>query len=69
MIRMGHLTGVSPSRMPSRARAECPDSFKMEQHGPRKLRIAILHGLIFGSFSEDVPSIEEYLGRRNSDAD
>src|SRR6202000_1133059 len=34
----------------------------MEQHGPRKLRIAILHGLIFGSFSEEVPPIEEYLG-------
>jgi anthranilate 1,2-dioxygenase large subunit len=34
----------------------------MEEHGPRKLRIAILHGLIFGSFSEEVPPIEEYLG-------
>jgi anthranilate 1,2-dioxygenase large subunit len=39
-----------------------PDTFRMEQHGPRKLRIAILHGLIFGSFSEEVPPIEEYLG-------
>jgi anthranilate 1,2-dioxygenase large subunit len=34
----------------------------MEEHGPRKLRIAILHGLIFGSFSEEVPPIGEYLG-------
>jgi anthranilate 1,2-dioxygenase large subunit len=39
-----------------------PESFRMEQHGPRKLRIAILHGLIFGSFSEEVPPIDEYLG-------
>jgi anthranilate 1,2-dioxygenase large subunit len=39
-----------------------PDTFRMEDHGPRKLRIAILHGLIFGSFSEDVLPIDEYLG-------
>jgi anthranilate 1,2-dioxygenase large subunit len=39
-----------------------PDSFRIEDHGPRKLRIAILHGLIFGSFSEDVLPIDEYLG-------
>src|SRR5262249_22824446 len=36
--------------------------FRMEDHGPRKLRIATVHGLIFGSFSEDVPTIEDYLG-------
>ena len=34
----------------------------MEDHGPRKLRIALVHGLVFGSFSEEVPPIEEYLG-------
>ncbi len=39
-----------------------PDSFCMEDHGPRKMRIAVLHGLVFGSFSDDVPDIEEYLG-------
>ena len=38
----------------------------MEEHGPRKLRIAILHGLIFGSFSEEVPPIDEYLGEEIS---
>lgn len=38
-----------------------PD-FCLEDHGLRKLRIATLHGLVFGSFSDDVPPIDEYLG-------
>ena len=37
-------------------------SFRMEAHGPRKLRVAVVHGLVFGTLSEDVPPIEEYLG-------
>ena len=57
----GNLTGVA-FKDGIKGKGGMPDSFKMEQHGPRKLRIATLHGLIFGSFSEDVPSIEEYLG-------
>ena len=43
-----------------------PDTFRMQDHHPRKLRIALLHGLIFGSFSEDVPLIEDYLGEEIS---
>jgi len=39
-----------------------PDSFCLEQHGPRKLRIATLSGLVFGSLHDDVPPIDEYLG-------
>ena len=38
------------------------DSFCVEAHGPRKLRTAIVCGLVFGSLDDDVPSIEEYLG-------
>jgi phenylpropionate dioxygenase-like ring-hydroxylating dioxygenase large terminal subunit len=38
------------------------DSFCMEAHGPRKLRIALVCGLIFASMDEDVAPIEEYLG-------
>src|SRR5947199_3287709 len=34
----------------------------MHDHNPRKLRVAIVNGLVFGSFSEEVPPIEEYLG-------
>jgi phenylpropionate dioxygenase-like ring-hydroxylating dioxygenase large terminal subunit len=36
--------------------------FCRSDHGPRKLRIALFTGLVFGSLSEDVPPIEEYLG-------
>src|SRR5881394_4024097 len=37
-------------------------TFCRADHGPRKLRIANFHGLVFGSLSDDVPPIEEYLG-------
>ena len=36
--------------------------FKMENQGPRKMRVSVLHGLVFGSFDEDVDDIEDYLG-------
>ncbi len=39
-----------------------PKTFCREDHGPRKLRIAKFCGLVFGSLSDDVPPIEEYLG-------
>ena len=37
-------------------------SFCMEQHNPRKLRLAEAFGIVFGSFSNDVAPLEEYLG-------
>ena len=37
-------------------------AFCKEEHGPRKLRVASFCGLVFGSFAEDVPDLEEYLG-------
>ena len=37
-------------------------TFCRSDHGPRKLRIASFAGLVFGSLSDDVPPIEEYLG-------
>jgi anthranilate 1,2-dioxygenase large subunit len=39
-----------------------PPGFRKAEHGPRKLRLAVVHGLIFGSLSNDVPDIDEYLG-------
>lgn len=39
-----------------------PPDFCLAAHGPRKLRLATVHGLVFGSLSNDVPDIEEYLG-------
>jgi phenylpropionate dioxygenase-like ring-hydroxylating dioxygenase large terminal subunit len=38
------------------------ETFCRADHGPRKLRIANFCGLVFGSLSDDVPPIEEYLG-------
>jgi len=43
-------------------RGGMPDSFCLEDHGPRKLRITTLCGLVFGTLSEDTPDIETYLG-------
>jgi len=36
--------------------------FCMEDHGPRKLRVTVLHGLVFGSMAENLPDIEAYIG-------
>jgi anthranilate 1,2-dioxygenase large subunit len=63
--RQGNLTGVA-FKDGVKGKGGMPESFMMADHGPRKLRIATLHGLIFGSFSEDVAPIEEYLGEEIS---
>lgn len=39
-----------------------PASFCKEDHHPRKLRVVVFCGLVFGSFSDDVDPIVEYLG-------
>jgi anthranilate 1,2-dioxygenase large subunit/terephthalate 1,2-dioxygenase oxygenase component alpha subunit len=57
----GDLTGVAFEKG-VKGKGGMPDGFCKEDHGPRKLRIAVYCGLVFGSFSEAVPSIEEYLG-------
>ncbi|OXR34353.1 Rieske 2Fe-2S domain-containing protein [Pseudomonas umsongensis] len=57
----GDLTGIA-FKDGIKGNGGMAPSFCMEQHGPRKLRIATVHGLVFGSFSDDVPDIEEYLG-------
>ena len=59
--RQGDLTGVAFEKG-VKGQGGMPASFCKEAHGPRKLRIATFSGLVFGSFSDDVPSIEEYLG-------
>lgn len=39
-----------------------PAGFRKDGMGPRKLRVARLNGLVFGTLSPDTPSIEDYLG-------
>lgn len=59
--RKGNLVGVAFEKG-VRGQGGMPDSFCKEHHGPRKLRVATLAGLVFASLSEDVPTLEEYLG-------
>ena len=39
-----------------------PKDFKNSEHGLRKLRVDTLCGLVFASFSDDMPPLEEWLG-------
>jgi phenylpropionate dioxygenase-like ring-hydroxylating dioxygenase large terminal subunit len=57
----GDLTGVAFQKG-VKGKGGMPAGFRKEDHGPRKLRIATFCGLVFGSFSDDVPPIAEYLG-------
>src|SRR5262249_54454770 len=36
--------------------------FQVEDHGPRQLRVAMMHGLVFGTLSDDTPPIEDFIG-------
>jgi anthranilate 1,2-dioxygenase large subunit len=57
----GELTGVA-FKDGVQGKGGMGPSFCMEEHGPRRLRVAEFCGLVFGSFSEEVPDIEDYLG-------
>ena len=39
-----------------------PEGFDLKDHGLTKLRVAVLHGLVFATFSEAAEPLEEYLG-------
>lgn len=57
----GNLTGVA-FREGIKGQGGMSPGFRMEDHAPRRLRVALVHGLVFGSFSDEVPPVEEYLG-------
>jgi phenylpropionate dioxygenase-like ring-hydroxylating dioxygenase large terminal subunit len=57
----GNLQGIS-FKDGVNGKGGMPSTFCMEDHGPRKLHITTLCGVVFGSLSEDVPPIEEYIG-------
>ena len=59
--RQGDLTGVAFEKG-VKGQGGMPASFCKEAHGPRKLLVAVYCGLVFGSFSDNVPPIDEYLG-------
>ncbi|MGQ2980891.1 MAG: aromatic ring-hydroxylating dioxygenase subunit alpha [Polaromonas sp.] len=39
-----------------------PEGFDLKDHGLTKLRVAVLHGLVFATFDESTESLEDYLG-------
>jgi anthranilate 1,2-dioxygenase large subunit len=41
-----------------------PDTFKIEEHGLRKLRVDHFAGLVFGTLSDEVPPFAEYIGNQ-----
>ena len=41
-----------------------PAGFDLKDHGLTKLRVAVLHGLVFATFSEAAEPLEDYLGAK-----
>jgi anthranilate 1,2-dioxygenase large subunit len=57
----GKLTGVAFERGVKR-QGGMPPEFRKDEHNLQRLRVAEFAGLVFGSFRDDVPDIEDYLG-------
>ena len=57
----GDLTGVAFQKGIKGKGGMSPD-FKVSEHGPRKLRVETICGLVFGTFSAHAPSLPDYLG-------
>jgi len=57
----GNLCGIAFEKG-SNGRGGMPTSFSKAAHGPRKLRTATLHGLVFATLSPEAPPLEDYLG-------
>ncbi|WP_201451530.1 aromatic ring-hydroxylating oxygenase subunit alpha [Hydrogenophaga sp. BPS33] len=57
----GNLLSVAFSRGVN-GEGGMPPDFNVCNHGPRKLRVTTLGGLVFGTLSDETPPIEEYLG-------
>ncbi|MGE0226103.1 MAG: Rieske 2Fe-2S domain-containing protein [Acetobacteraceae bacterium] len=57
----GNLTSIAFRRGVNGQGGMSPD-FRMQDHSPRKLRVATLCGLVFGTLSPDTPDIETYIG-------
>ncbi|ABE31844.1 MULTISPECIES: anthranilate 1,2-dioxygenase large subunit AndAc [Pseudomonadota] len=57
----GDLLGV-PFRRGQNGMAGMPADFKTEEHGLQQVRVASYRGLVFGTFRQDTPSLEDYIG-------
>jgi anthranilate 1,2-dioxygenase large subunit len=57
----GDLHGI-PFQRGLAGKGGMPKDFDKKQHGLRKVRLANYHGVLFGTFSEQTPDIESYMG-------
>jgi anthranilate 1,2-dioxygenase large subunit/terephthalate 1,2-dioxygenase oxygenase component alpha subunit len=57
----GNLTNVA-FRKGIAGKGGMPADADPESQAPKKLRVASLHGLVFGSLSKEVSSLEDYIG-------
>ncbi|MBX3453650.1 Rieske 2Fe-2S domain-containing protein [Ferrovibrio sp.] len=57
----GKLAGV-PFRNGVDGKGGYPEDFNLSDHNLRSLNVTVLGGAIFASFSQDMPSLEDYLG-------
>ena len=57
----GRLTGV-PLEKGIGGKGGMPPCFEKADHGLNRMKVATYGGMIFGSFSEDVEPLEDYLG-------
>lgn len=59
----GNLSGI-PFRRGVAGKGGLPKDFDSSAHSLTKLKVTMRNGVIFASFSDDVPSLEDYLGPR-----
>ena len=57
----GNLRAV-PFRRGIKKEGGMPADFRLEEHGLRQLNVAVLHGVVFASYADDMESVEDYLG-------
>lgn len=57
----GNLLGL-PFLRGAMGKGGMPRDFQKSEHGLRKLRVEILGGIVWASFSDEAPSLQDYLG-------
>jgi salicylate 5-hydroxylase large subunit len=60
----GRLLGI-PFKKGVRGQGGMPDEFANAEHGLQSLPVTERHGVVFASFSEEMPSLVDYLGATN----
>lgn len=57
----GNLTAVA-FQNGIKGKGGMPEDFKRDEHNLRKLKVEVFAGLVFGTFADDMPGVEAYLG-------